>query len=82
MLEGQDLGGAVGAFFGNDFVEYEWGWVLAPDRLHRLLDALGVAVDSPDLLGQVGHRLKLLEESEMEGRFKEAGATFWSRVGD
>lgn len=82
MLEGQDLGRGVSAFFGEDFSEYEWSWRLAPDRLDRLLDSLGVAAGSADLLEKLASGLKTLDGRGMEERFRQAGATFWSRLGE
>jgi hypothetical protein len=82
MLEGQDLGRGVSTFFGEDFSEYEWSWELAADRLEVLLGSLGVAAGSPDLFEQLASRLKTLGGVEMEDRFREAGATFWSRLGE
>jgi hypothetical protein len=82
MLEGQDLGRGVSAFFGEDFSEYEWSWTLAPERLDLLLDSLGVTADSADLVEKLASRLKMLDRRGMEERFRQAGATFWSRVGE
>jgi hypothetical protein len=81
ILEGQDLGGAVGlAFRGSS--EYEWGWALAPDRVGELLGKLDVPADSPDLLNAVGQQVMNLERDDIQNEFREAGAEFWSRHGD
>ena len=82
ILEGQDLGPGVSDFFGEAVSEYEWAWKLPPDGLRLLLDSLRVAAGSPDLLEQVARRLKVLNGSQMQKRFEQAGATFWSRVGE
>jgi hypothetical protein len=81
-LEGQDLGGAVGEFFGSSFSEYEWAWLLPASRLLLLLDRLGVAEGAPDLVEQEGQRLDALGDAEAQARFKKAGAIFWSHLSD
>jgi hypothetical protein len=62
--------------------EYEWGWSLPRPRLLALLEPLGITTDSPQLLEEVGRRLQQLDGADMERRFENAGAEFWSRVGD
>src|SRR5207244_3487401 len=88
-LEGQDLGRQVTGFWGEGLTEYEWAWSLDREHLSALLKRLGLAPDERasggvpiDLLEQIADRLRDLGESETEERFKEAGATFWSRLGD
>jgi hypothetical protein len=79
-LEGQDLGGGVGEFFGSSFSEYEWAWLLPAPQLHLLLDRLGVAESAPDIVQEVGRRLEALGDAEAQARFKDAGATFSSHL--
>jgi hypothetical protein len=81
-LEGQDLGGPVGEFFGSSFSEYEWVWLLPAPKLHMLLDPLDIAEDAPDLVEQLGEKLDALGDAEAQARFKEAGATFWSHLSE
>ena len=82
ILEGQDLGGSVGQFFGSGFREYEWAWSLQRERQHLLLGPLGLRLDSPQFLEQVAASLRGRESRELQRLFEEAGATFWSRVGE
>jgi hypothetical protein len=81
-LEGPDLGRGVSAAFGDDFTEYEWAFTLPPERLDRLLDALGIAREARDALEGVAERLRRMEPRAMQKVFEEAGATFWNRIGD
>jgi hypothetical protein len=80
VLEGQDLGGAVTEFWGSAFTEYEWDWSLPADRVSTFFEELGIAQDAA--LEDVAERLKQLDRAELQQRFKDAGAEFWSRVGD
>lgn len=81
ILEGSDYGEAVNSFWGS--TEYEWGWCLPPERLDLLLKSLGIAeVDPPDLLETIATALNALERTKIQEKFKEAGAEFWSWVGD
>ncbi len=81
ILEGADVGEAVNTFWGTQ--EYEWGWCLPPERLDFLLKSLGVAAaDRDDLLEVIAAALNALERTEIQEKFKEAGAKFWSWVGD
>lgn len=86
ILEGQDLGRQVSDFFGGEVSEYEWGWSLPADQLHVLHDSLRVdnRVDNPpaDLLETVASSLRRLDTNGMQECFKDAGAEFWSRVGE
>lgn len=83
VLEGQDLGGGVSAFFGPQFSEYEWAWTVPRERVGVVLDSLGVSGSMPDAFDEVGRRLELLEGSvDMQKPFEDAGAEFWSRVGE
>jgi hypothetical protein len=78
ILEGQDLGGSVRGVFGGG--EYEWAWALTAQQLPKLLDGLGLQANSATLLEDVAGRLQELERSELQERFKTAGAQFWSHV--
>jgi hypothetical protein len=81
VLEGQDLGGDAMNVFGTG--EYEWAWSLAPEQLSDFLSSLGVkASQSADLLESIANALKKLERNKIQKCFKDAGAAFWSRVGD
>lgn len=80
ILEGQDLGGAVTEFWGSSFTEYEWDWSLPAHLVSAFLEGLGIAPDAA--LEDVGERLKQLDRGELQPRFEDAGAEFWSRVGD
>jgi hypothetical protein len=78
ILEGSDYGDAVNDFWGS--TEYEWGWCLPPERLDFLLKSLGLA--AADLLETIATALNALERTKIQEKFKEAGAEFWSWVGD
>ena len=81
ILEGQDLGGAVGDFY-DGASEYEWAWTLAPEQVDDLLVRLGVAAGAPDFRAQIGRQLNALPRAEVQAYFRDAGAAFWSRRGD
>jgi hypothetical protein len=42
-ITGHDTGQTVSDFFGEDITSYEWTYLVPPDRIDALLDALGAA---------------------------------------
>jgi hypothetical protein len=81
ILEGQDLGGAATKAFGAG--EYEWAWSLAPEQVVAFLKTLGVGESqSKDVLGSVAAALGKIERTKIQNLFRDAGAKFWSRIGD
>jgi len=65
VIEGQDIGAEVEAFFG--YSEYEWAWTISAKDCDRLLAALG---GEPDLLSALGERFS--------GRTQRTCSRSWS----
>jgi hypothetical protein len=49
-ITGHDTGSSVSDFFGDDITSYEWVYVVPPDRVQALLQALGKDGDKDDIL--------------------------------
>jgi hypothetical protein len=85
MLEGQDLGPKVEAYFGPGIREYEFGFALTPEQVRGILARLGIPeCDQKDravFVRTVGHAAKDLSRSDLQEAFRESGASFWSRSG-
>jgi hypothetical protein len=80
-LSGHDMGAAVSEFWGPHFHEYEWSWTLDRTRIPALLDALHVDADSVNPALELAVKLRAIG-SVAEQQFEQAGAEFWSRLGD
>lgn len=78
MIEGQDIGKSVAAFFGSS--EYEWAWTIAKSDHLKLVGALG----DPDLLAALKTRFSGEDAPLLEGFLREKSVpfAFWSRSGD
>jgi hypothetical protein len=81
-LNGHDMGTAVSESWGDEFDEYEWSWTLDPSRVPALLNPLQLNGQSKDWPVELAVRLRAIGTTEAESKFKDAGAEFWSRVGD
>lgn len=81
-LSGQDLGSGVSEFWGEDFDEYEWSWTLQRSGVPALFDALRVDVDSADAVLELAVKLRAIGPVAAQKHFQDAGAEFWSRVGN
>jgi hypothetical protein len=81
-LSGHDLGSGVSEFWGEDFDEYEWSWTLHPSRVPALFDALRVDFDSEGAVLELAVRLRAIGARAAQKHFQDAGAEFWSRLGD
>ncbi|HEY3903910.1 MAG TPA: hypothetical protein VGM14_08420 [Streptosporangiaceae bacterium] len=49
-ITGHDTGRSVSDFFGDDITSYEWVYVVPPDRVRTLLQALGASDAEDDVL--------------------------------
>ena len=79
VIEGQDLGAEVEAFFG--YGEYEWAWTISAKDCDRLLAALG---GKSDLLSALGERFSGENAANLQSFLESEGIEFetWSRIGD
>ena len=79
LIEGQDIGKSVEAFFGSR--EYEWAWTIAKSDHPKLLRALGTTAD---LMRAIKGRFSGDEAARIEAFLKTHGVpySFWSRSGD
>ena len=81
-LAGHDMGADVSEFWGDDFDEYEWRWTLDPTRVPALVGAFHVDGRSPDATLEIAVKLRAIGTLAAQKHFEEAGATFWSRLGN
>ena len=82
-IEGQDLGAAVTAAFGNDFREYEFDWSVAAADVPHVMQALGGSPGDDPL--ELIQRWTQASRGRDPGQFlRDAGVElrFWSRIGD
>ena len=79
VIEGQDLGAEVEAFFG--YSEYEWAWTISAKDCDRLLAALG---GESDLLSALGERFSGENAAGLQSFLESEGIEFaaWGRIGD
>jgi hypothetical protein len=81
-LAGHDMGGAVSEFWGDDFDEYEWSWTLGPARVPALFEAFDVDAPPADATLEMAVKLRAIGTQAAQTQFENAGAEFWSRLGD
>jgi hypothetical protein len=80
VIEGQDLGGDVEAFFGAS--EYEWAYLIPESEIPRALAALGGA-SRRSIIRLLSDEWRGEKATSVIPTLKQAGVTmeFWSRAG-
>ena len=82
VIEGQDLGPQVSAFWGDEITESEWSWTIARDDLPALASALETTLE--DLLPTLAARFSGAALAGLQAFLAAAGVRVesWSRLGD
>jgi hypothetical protein len=83
VLDAQDLGPGVEAFWGEGNTEYEWNLTVRAANVPAAAAALGGA-PGDDVLGLLEDWYRQRRDHELKPALESAGVPieFWSRVGD
>lgn len=83
LIEGQDLGPGVEAFFGAGMTEYEWTRTVGRADLPALLASLG-ATPGEDVLDVLARRFSGDDAAGLDAALERSGVPVarWSRTGD